>query len=176
MRSLIAASPVLGCVFVCLVGLTRSALAETTGTSRSSSEYELMGGALLPSKISGVKEVLPLWGARAGLRTKRGFFEADAALANAGGVSYDAFTFDYRYDVETDVAPAFFLLGVQSDLYQSPNGDPKVSGGWNFGGGVFLPLAGDLWLRSDVRYRFGPGTSLMILLGLSLRLPEGGPG
>jgi hypothetical protein len=140
---------------------------------RYNSEYELAGGALLPSKIPLVTEVMPVWDLRATRRTKRGIFEGDVAFANSSGVSYDSLSLEYRYDLANDALPAFVLLGAQGDFYKGLGaGSYKAGGGWNFGGGGFLQLAGPLWLRGEFRYRFSPGTSILFLVGLSLRLSE----
>lgn len=140
-----------------------------------SSEYALSGGALVPSKVPGVREVLPVWDLRASFRTRRGVFEGDFAAASASGVTYYATGLNYRYDLKNDVIPAFVLLGAHADSYRGENqSEMKFSGGWNFGGGIFAPLAGPLWLRSDFRYRFGPGQSLLVLVGFSIRLSDSG--
>ena len=145
--------------------------------ARSSSEYSLTGGALLPHRIERVDETLPIWDLRASARTRKGMFEFDASFANAEGVNYKTASVDYRYDLENSVLPVFLLLGVQGDDYQGVGASSeKFTGGWNFGGGFFLPIAGPLALRADFRYRFGPGTSLLALVGLAYMIQgEGTP-
>lgn len=143
-------------------------------TKKYSSEYTLFVGPLLPSKIGGVTEVLHGVGARAGVYTRMGIFEPEVITARGDGVEYNIFSFDYRMDVVSSVMSAHFLLGGHVDYYKPATAAGyRIGPGWQYGGGAFIPLAGPFALRADFKYRFGPGTSLIVGVGLAMRL-EGG--
>ncbi len=141
-------------------------------------------GPLLPSRIRGVREVMNGWGARLGTMTSKGTFEFEVFNATSDGSKYNSLSFDYRLDVFSNDAsaplPVHFLLGAHGDYYTPRDVDSyKWSGGWHYGGGIRIPLAGDtesFALRADFKHRFGPGNSLIVLVGFSFSTPEGGAG
>lgn len=139
-------------------------------------------GPFLPSKIGGVREVMNGWAARAGLETSLGFFETEFYNAHGDGANYNTVAFDYRLDVLGQGAmkdmPVFLLLGFHADSY-SPAGltDYRTSGGWHYGGGFRMPLGGAssrFALRADFKQRFSPGTSLIVLVGISFMTGSSG--
>lgn len=139
----------------------------------ANTEFHLGGGTLLPSGIPGVTEVMPTVGLRASRGTPKGMFELDGMFSNASGASYRSVSIDYRLDLPNDALPVLLLIGLHGDYYQGADSEPaKFSRGAHFGAGVFMPVTSLLWLRSDFRYRVGPGTSLLVTVGLSIRFSE----
>lgn len=138
-------------------------------------EYGINFGPFLPTRIPGVREVLNGWGGHAGLLTSKGFFEVDYFSGHGDDTDYHTMNFDYRLDViNKEVLPELtvhFVLGFNADYYR-PAGlsEYRQSGGWHYGGGVRLPLGGPksaFQLRGDFKHRFGPGNSLLVLVGFS---------
>jgi hypothetical protein len=158
-----------------LVLLLASFFASSHGFAQESTElnfrefyaFGLHSGTLLPSKISGIKETLPHWGLRFSLPTRRGVIETDLFFANAEGVTYSSATLDFRLDIRVvEELPLHFLVGVHVDNYQTSGADTKVKSGWHYGGGLLQHIAGPVFLRSDFKYRYGPGTSVQVGLGI----------
>jgi hypothetical protein len=138
--------------------------------ANANSELHFGGGALLPSGIPGVTEVMPTVGLRASRQTSKGTFELDGMFSNASGASYRSVSVDYRLDLPNDALPVLLLIGLHGDYYQGAESGPaKFSRGGHFGAGVFMPMTSMLLLRSDFRYRLGPGTSLLVTVGLTIR-------
>lgn len=145
-------------------------LATAQEVSQHPVQLELSGGPFLPSRIPNVTEVLKGIDLRASFMTAKGWFEIDGYLAQGEGTVYRAASLDYRVDLANDVFPAFVLLGLNADFFQTSDSIEHFAAGWNFGGGCFQPLTHSLSLREDFRYRAGPGRSLMVLLGLSVTI------
>ena len=165
--------PIIICTIICFTFGAARVLAE--GGAGLKNEFSITGGALLPNRIPNVTEVLTLWDIRASRHTNRGIFEVDGAFAQDAGSTYNSLSVDYRYDIENEAVNLFAMLGAQADYFRGlGQADSKLSGGWNIGGGAFFPVTESLSLRADFRYRFGPGTSILILAGFALRLPGTG--
>lgn len=133
-------------------------------------------GPFLPFRISGVREVLNGWSARVGTRTSKGVFEIDYFNGHGDGNDYHTIDFDFRLDlVSRDIMPempVFLLLGLNADMWRSEaiGPDYRQSGGWHYGGGVRIPIGGTdspLTMRADFKHRFGPGNSLILLVGFA---------
>jgi hypothetical protein len=148
-------------------------LATTVSSAQTANEQpfemSVQGATFLPSRISRVREILNGVDFRGSLPTGKGKFEIDAFFANSEGINYRIVSLDYRADVGFEGFPAFVLAGVHGDFWTpaAPHDSPLYSGGWHFGGGFMQPFAGGWSAREDFRYRLGPGTSLIIGLGLS---------
>ena len=141
-------------------------------------ELGLSFGTFLPSRIGGVREVMNGWASRITMPSSHGNFEIEYFNARGGGSSYHTVAFDYRLDLiprgETATVsdfPVHFLLGFHADSYQPLNlTDYRTSGGWHYGGGLQFPLGGpqsQVAIRAEFKHRFSPGTSLIVLVGLS---------
>jgi hypothetical protein len=157
-------------LFISALLFTSSGFSQATSGGKA---YELSfeGATFLPYGIPRVREILNGIDLRGTLPTSKGKFELDAFLANAEGVSYRSMAIDYRYDIGIDEFPAFALFGINADFYTppSPYDTQKYSGGWHFGGGFLQPLTGGWSLREDFRYRFGPGTTLIVGVGFNFQ-------
>ena len=130
----------------------------------------------LPSRVPGVTEVTPGWGLGLTLPTAKGTFELDSFLGRGDGATYQSVFADYRLDIPNEVMLVHFLMGFHTDFWAGPDGQSYISGGWQYGGGVLIPLGGPIFLRSDFKYRFSPGASLLILVGLNFVFPSGSGG
>ena len=143
--------------------------------AKHSLDLEADFGTLVPSH-DGLSDIVPGWGLRAAIPANKGIFEVSAFLARGNGIIYRTGAVDYRMDIDFEQASAHFLLGLHADQYFQgpPNDDNKsFAGGWHFGGGVTLPVGGPLLVRSDFRYRIGPGTVLEVTVGVVYRIPMG---
>lgn len=150
-------------------------IAMSGSRARTETEFGVSFGPLLPSRISGVREVLNGVGAHGGILTSKGFFEVDYFTAHGDGIDYHTVGVDYRLDVvNKDVMPetrVHFILGFNGDYFKpSTTSEFRQSGGWHYGGGVRIPLGGTespFQLRADFKHRFGPGNSLIVLIGFA---------
>jgi hypothetical protein len=146
--------------------VSKSFAEDSSGSATRDSRIGILAGPFLPSSISGVREILQVSGLRLGSNTRLGNFEAEGWLANGGGVSYQSFLMNYRLNIPSDNLPVHALVGVHADYYRKANATTASSGGWQIGGGAETKIAGPLSLRSDFEYRFGPGTSLLVLVSI----------
>ena len=147
-----------------------------TESVHAETEFGAGFGPFLPFRISGVREVLNGWSARVGTRTSKGVFEVDYYNAHGDGNDYHTVDFDFRLDVASNDTmpdmPAFLLLGLNADMWRSDTteGQYRKSGGWHYGGGLRIPIGGSnspLTMRADFKHRFGPGNSLIVLVGFA---------
>lgn len=152
---------------VLVSGTNASAQAIGSPPPEGSYLFHLHGDTFLASRVSGVREIVPGWGLGVSIPTGKGLFMFDTFLGKGEGIEYRSLLFDYRVNIDNDVLPVQFLLGFHTDAWTPPSGDSKFSGGWHFGGGVMIPIAGPFMLESNFRYRFSPGTSLLIGVGLT---------
>ncbi len=152
--------------FMLLASLVASAQ-ERTGDGPF--EVSVQGGPFIAKGIYRVREVMNGVDLRVSIPTGKGKFEIDGFFANSDGVNYRIASLDYRIDVGPPDFPAFILGGVHGDFWTppAPYDSQRYSGGWHFGGGFMQPLFGGWSAREDFRYRLGPGTSLLVGLGLN---------
>lgn len=162
-------------VLVVLILQIPRAQAQDAGLGIDNTDLSLHFGPLLPSRIPGVREILNGWGLRAGTQTARGFFEAEYFNVKGGGVTYQSVGLDARLKVFDDVLQAHALLGMHIDSFQGLDEVSKISGGWHIGGGVMQEIAGPFLLRGDFKYRFSPGTSLLVSIGVVYRFDSSSP-
>lgn len=140
---------------------------------RQSNDIFFNVGTLLPSR-NGLTENVPGWGLRYSTPTSKGLFEFGANSWVGNGIAYRSGTVDYRLDFSLEGLNAIFLLGVHGDQYTSASTSSKVGGGWHYGGGFTMDLAGPFLLRFDFRQRFSPGTSVEVMVGFVLRMGASG--
>jgi hypothetical protein len=130
-------------------------------------------GSLLPSR-NGLREMIPGWGLRVATPTQRGTFETGLVSAIGNGIVYRSAMIDFRLDSFLDWISTFFILGFHGDQFESTRVSSSFTGGWHYGGGASLYIAGPLLLRFDFRHRFSPGQNLEVTLGLTWRFAAGG--
>jgi opacity protein-like surface antigen len=129
-------------------------------------QFGIHSGPLLPSRIAKVREILPSWGLKFVIPTSKGTLEPDLLMSNAKGVTYYSGSLGARLNVGSDDLPVHFILGVHADYFKPPERDWRYAGGWYSGGGISQSLTESLLARADFRYRFGPGQSLYVGVGL----------
>lgn len=141
----------------------------------SAAEVGLGFGPFLPSRISGVGEVMNGAAARLGMATSKGVCELEYFNAHGDGSDYNTFGFDFRWDFansEMPDFPVFVILGLNLDYYKPSTAEElRQAGGWHYGGGFKIPLGGissPVHLRAEFKQRFGPGQTLIVLIGLGL--------
>lgn len=150
-------------------------------SAKAETEIGIGFGPLLPSKIPRVREIQNSWGLRAGTETGKGFFEIDWAQGRGDDIIYNAYSIDYRMTLDSSVTerssgsqlgqlPVHFLLGLHLDHFKGSEQGFRSAGGWHYGGGIRLPmgpLTSPILFRADFRHRFSPGSSLLVLVGIS---------
>ena len=174
LRSLLIFSAAWLLVFATWITRVDAADTESIYNPRHSYDFGAYGATFLPYRIAGVTEIVPGWGFLAAIPTAKGVFELATFLGRGNGINYDSVAVDYRYDIPFNTLETHALAGVNADTYASDTLTKSFVGGWHFGGGVSMQLGGPIFLRSDFRYRLGPGLSLLVTVGLDIRLPEGG--
>lgn len=158
-------------IFLAVATLALSPLPTLAQSAATTNSYELSvtAGPFLPYAIPRTREILKGWDLRATVPTGKGSLEVDGFFANAEGVDYKTIGLDYRIDLPNDVFPAYFSFGLNADFFTPTDGLARYAGGWHFGGGLFQPLTDAISLREDLRYRYGPGQSVLLLIGFSFR-------
>lgn len=149
-----------------------SATSDAPETASKSYEYFLGFGPMLPSRITGVTEIMNGWGTGITFFARKGTFEANFFNGIGSGQFYRSLIGSYRIDFKGDGAlsalPIFFMLGFQADQYVPTTGTSKVSGGWHYGGGLRIQLNQSIDLRAQFQHRFSPGQSLIVLVGTAI--------
>jgi hypothetical protein len=137
-------------------------------------EWGLHTGPLLPNQFEDVTEIMPTWGARVGIPSRKGVVEIGVNSSRAYGISIYDGSVSYRGDVVVDTLTGIFYAGL--DLYHisPPDVSARVDGGGHIGAGL-MTLIGDVaWFRADMKFNINPGTALYIGFGLHFRIPDSG--
>ena len=126
---------------------------------------------MLPSQITGVTQVMPIWGLRYGIGTSIGEVEIDEVTSHASGVDYYNVSAGLRGSAPMfPGANAIFFGGVDGTMYKPATGGSDISRlGFHFGGGLMLKLLNTVWFRTDARFTQRPGSILSINVGLVYR-------
>lgn len=160
------------------MGQAEGAGADSThGLGGGDYEAALMIGSLLPNQISGVTEIMGVGGVRGGVRiAPAGWWELGLSMGNGSGQSWRNATTDLRMDIPIENLVAIAFLGLDVVQYEGPNSGSTIDFGGHVGGGIQANIGGDIWLRTDMKFQFNPGTSLMIGLSVMWRFGGGGAG
>ena len=153
--------------------------AQDSGSGYSSYfDLGLKTGTLLPSKINGVRDLLPLWGVKMGHPISQELaLEYDIDIAHAKGVSYFLGYVSLRHDFAVgDTIPLFFLVGFDGHYYKRKSTlitqtefPFKFSTGWHVGVGGEAVIYKDLLARIDFRMGFSPGRQMTMAFGVVFR-------
>lgn len=142
------------------------ALAQNAGSTsgpapinRKGYEVELYGGALLPNRVAGVREIINIWGVRTALPSGKGIVEVDLFNGRGDGNVYTSGSLDYRFDFATSFSPIHALVGFHIDTWATRTAS-FWGGGWHLGGGMAIPIFERFFFRADFKYRFSPGQSV----------------
>lgn len=147
----------------------------TRGLGGGDYEAALMIGSLLPNQINGVTEIMGLGGVRAGFRiAPAGWFEAGLNMGNGSGQSWRDGSIDARMDIPVENLVGIAFIGLDVVQYEGPEKSSTIDFGGHVGGGIQANLGGDIWCRTDMKFQFNPGTSLMVGLSFMWRFGAGG--
>ncbi len=143
--------------------------------ARSDYEIGLYTGTLILSKIPEVIDNIPPIVLKLGMNSALGLIEVSLLHARGNDMRWRSGMIDYRFDLDDLQIPFHALFGFQADMYQKYDGEQEFfGGGWHYGGGAHIEVVPQLFLRADFVNRFGPGRTLLVLIGLSVGI--GGEG
>lgn len=149
----------------------------TKGLGGGDFEGALIIGSLLPNQISGVTEIMGLGGLRMGTRiAPAGWLEGSLLMGNGDGQSWRNGNVDVRMDIPVENLVAIAFIGLDIVQYEGPGQSSTIDFGGDVGGGIQANVGGDIWIRTDMKFQFNPGTSLMIGLSFMWRFGGGGAG
>lgn len=136
-------------------------------------EFGLYTGTLLLSLIPEVIDNVPPVVLKLGMNSSFGFLEVSLLHARGNDMRWRSGMVDYHFNLDELGIPLHALFGFQADMYQKYDGKQEYyGGGWHYGGGAQLEVIPHLYLRADFVNRFGPGRSLLVLVGLSVGLDD----
>lgn len=142
--------------------------ADTAG----SDEIQFFVGQQLPAGIVGVDDMLPVFGGRYGVATNTlGLAEIGLFNTHALGVDFSTLELSLQGNLPMSAGlEGLFYGGVDLNYYREVGAvDRKTEFGYHAGAGAMIMLTDNLWLRSDLKFMIGPGTSLYLLFGFVFR-------
>jgi hypothetical protein len=146
---------------------------EETAIYQPKFEFGLYTGTLLLAQIPEVIDNVPPVVLKLGMNSSIGFVEASLLHARGNDMRWRSGMLDYRFNLDDLQIPFHALFGFQADMYQKYDGEQEFyGGGWHYGGGAHLEVIPHLFLRADFVNRFGPGRSLLVLVGLSVGIGD----
>jgi hypothetical protein len=150
--------------------------------SAMSKEAEFLCSQFLPNAIEGITELMTLCGGRFGMRTGSGSFVEGTFISGAGrGQRYTMGSLALRGDYALDDFIGSMFIGP--DLHYATNPvysgtgvgeDTKIYIGFHVGGSIWWELNDVAYLRTDLKFNFNPGNSLLVMVGLVLRFDPAG--
>ncbi len=156
-------------IFSIIASLGLPLRAQAQSATTSASEISIYVGEDLPSGIDNVTEILPLFGARYGLQTTHAAI-VEFGLFNAHAKGVDFSTFEASLKGAASVSPGLeglYYGGLDFNYYTPENGtERRPATGFHAGAGAMLQVSDTLWLRGDLKFMQGPGSSLIMLFGL----------
>jgi len=156
-------------LFVFALSFKLQAQEKPSETSSQGFEYGLHIGKLLPNDISGITEIIPLWGARLGHSWSRYHLEAGYMSGSDLGVEWSNAHFGLRLDLPIEQLVGFVTFGADLQRYKPLNESTSVTSGGYFGGGILSKIDPDIWFRIDMKFNVKPGTSMYFGLGIMIR-------
>lgn len=156
--------------------LSSSSYSQATETERPRWEIGAYTGNLILSRIPQVTENIPPVVFRISNRSSLGILEGSFLNARGNGMKWRSGLLDYRFDFDDLNLPFHALFGFHFDAYEiNDGGAVSYGGGWNYGGGAHFDIVPKTVIfRADFINRFGPGRSLLVLIGLSFGLGSSG--
>jgi hypothetical protein len=132
-------------------------------------ELGLFTGTLLLANIPEVIDNVPPFVVKIANRSQIGIVEASVLHARGNDMRWRSGILSYRFDLDDLSVPFHALIGLHMDAYQIYDGEQEFyGGGWHYGGGVHVDILPNLLLRADFVNRFGPGRSLLVIVGISV--------
>lgn len=140
-------------------------------------DFSFFLGHHLPSQIEGVADILPVFGGRYGFGTNFGAIELGLQNSHAMGVDFTTLTLDVRGEFPISAGVSGLLYaGPVLNYYTRKNTENRLTEyGLEAGTGAMMLVSDTLWLRADLKYMGGPGSSLYLLFGVVLRTGSGNP-
>lgn len=136
-------------------------------------EFGAYTGTLLLAEIPEVIDNVPPILLRLGWNSGLGSYEVSLMHARGNDMRWRSGMIDYRFDLDDLNMPFHVLLGLQADMYQVYDGEREYyGGGWHYGGGAHFEIIPHLTFRADFVNRFGPGRSLLVVVGLAVGIGE----
>ncbi|MES2856075.1 MAG: hypothetical protein V4692_09440 [Bdellovibrionota bacterium] len=156
---------ILGLVFT--VG--HSAFAQSGAAGGS--EINVYMGTMLPNQIDGVDEILPVFGGRYSFDTNIGMIELGGTNSHARGIDFTTIEANLRHDVPIDEGVIGLIGGGLDFNWYIPKNESsrKAETGFNITAGGMMSVSQTFWLRTDLKFMGGPGTSLTLLFGFVFR-------
>jgi hypothetical protein len=145
------------------------AFAQNSGSNGD--DFSLFVGHMLPHQINGVDEILPVFGGRYAFGTSFGAIELGGQNTHAAGLDFSTLTLDLRGEIPLaqGVSGLLYLGPVLNYYTEKDASERKLEYGIEAGAGAMMLISDTLWLRGDMKFMGGPGTSLYILFGFVFR-------
>lgn len=129
-----------------------------------------MVGRLLPDQVDGVQEIMSLGGAHLGYRLAPLFYvQSHVHAGRALGQDWKSLGVSLRMDQTLEDFLVSAFAGAQTTNSSGPGSSEKNETGAFVGGALMFGTGGPTWLKADMNFGFGPGTTLFISLALLLR-------
>ena len=134
-------------------------------------------GTLLPNQVSGVSEIMGLGGVRGGMRLgPNGWLEAGFISGNGDGQQWKNIVTNLRMDVPVENLVGIAMVGFDVVQSKGPDEGGNINFGGHVGAGIQAVMGTNVWLRTDMKFGFSPGTSLYVGFGMTYRFVDDGPG
>lgn len=157
-------------IFLSLFLVAGGALAQESANLSPQWEVGAAVGRLLPDQVDGVTEVMSLGGAHLAYRlSPMVYAQSHFLTGNGHGQSWRNLGLSVRLDQELQDFLVSIYGGAQSTLSSGPGVKESNEFGGFVGGGLLMSTGGPTWLKMDMNFGFGPGTTLLISLALLLR-------
>ena len=156
------------------LAFSSGAFAQDSGTPHGD-DVSLFIGDMLPNQISGVSDILPVFGGRYGFQTGLGTIEAGGANSHAQGVDFTTLDLSLRGEQPIAQGVSGLIYGGADFNWYIPEGstDRQTAWGFHIGVGGAMAVTDTLSLRADIKFMAGPGTSLYFLVGALFRTGSG---
>jgi hypothetical protein len=159
-----------------LTAFSNKAIAQTSGeVAPVGQEFSFHMGPLLPDQVYETAEILKAVGVRYGYPfSAKSLTEFGYTGAHTAGAKYTNFDLSLRGDVPILDLFAFGLIGADITRIHGPATPSKIYPGGHIAGGVLAHVADTLFLRTELRFTFNPGTILFFGFGFEYRFGAGG--
>jgi hypothetical protein len=150
------------------LGYSQFSLAQSDNTP---SEINLFVGNMLPNEIQGVTDILPVFGGRYSFGTGFGGVELGGMNTHAFGTDFTTLEASLKGNMTLSQGlEGVFYGGGDFNYYSEKNQtNRQIAYGLHAGGGAMMLVSDTLWLRGELKFMAGPGTSLYLLFGLVFR-------
>lgn len=152
------------------VFFTSSVQAQDQAAISPAWEVGALVGRLLPNQVDGVTEVMSLGGAHLGYRlSPMVYAQGHFHTGNGEDQTWRNLGLSLRMDQPLEDFLVSVYAGGQSTISAGHGTKENTELGAFVGGSLLASTGGPTWLKLDMNFGFGPGTTLFISLGLLLR-------